>query len=197
VGNILTRNQGHRWSRSQIEALKGEQLAELFADRERTLTVESSLKVLGVLDHQIAAIEKQIKSRLRQDPSYRLLETVYGIGEILAMTIRLETGDVGRFPQVGNYVSYCRCVGSQRLSNDKKKGENNRHNGNKYLAWAYVEAAYGAARFYPQVRSYVEKKTAQSNHALALKALAHKLARACYYVMRDQVPFEPSRLFGS
>ena len=105
-----------------------------------------------MLDHQIAAIEKQIKSRLRLDPSYRLLETVYGIGEILAMTIRLETGEVGRFPQVGDYASYCRCVGSQRRSNDKKKGENNRHNGNKYLAWAYVEAAYGAARFYPQVR---------------------------------------------
>jgi transposase len=197
VGNILTRHQGHRWSRPQIERLTEEQLEQLFADRERTLAVESSLRVLGVLDHQIAAIEKQIKSRLRLDLSYRLLETVYGIGEILAMTIRLETGEVGRFPQVGDYASYCRCVGSQRRSNDKKKGENNRHNGNKYLAWAYVEAAYGAARFYPQVRCYVEKKTAQRNHALALKALAHKLARACYYVMRDQVPFEPARLFGS
>jgi hypothetical protein len=109
----------------------------------------------------------------------------------------LETGEVGRFAEVGDYVSYCRCVDSRRLSNDKKKGENNRRNGNKYLAWAYVEAAHYAARYYRQPQRFVARKTAEKNQALALKALAHKLARACYYVLRDAVEFEPVRLFGS
>ena len=169
----------------------------MFADRERALAVESSLAVLAVLEEQIGAIEKQVKSRVQQDKPFQLLETVYGIGDILAMTLWLETGDISRFAQVGDYASYCRCVDSQRLSHEQKKGENNRHNGNKYLAWAFVEAAHYAARFYPRVRRYVERKTAQKNQTVALKALAHKLARACYYILRDQVPFEPARLFGA
>lgn len=113
------------------------------------------------------------------------------------MTIWLETGDIGRFAQVGDYASYCRCVDSRRLSNQKKKGENNRHNGNKYLGWAYVEAAHHAARCHDSVRRYVEKKSARKNRAVALKAVAHKLARACYYILRDHVAFDPVRLFGS
>ena len=150
-----------------------------------------------MLDQQIAAIEKQVLSRIRPEAGFQNLQTVYGIGPILAMTIWLETGDVGRFPQVGDYASYCRCVASTRISNAKKKGENNRYNGNPYLAWAFVEAATYAARYYRQAARFVERKTAQVNRTLAIKALAHKLARACYYVLRDQVRFEPARLFGS
>jgi transposase len=197
AGNILTRNQGGRFSRRGIEKLTPAELEQMFQDRERPLAVGTSLAVLSLLSEKIETVEKQVKSQVQPHRPFQLLETVYGIGDILAMTIWLETGDIGRFPQVGDYASYCRCVESRRISNKKKKGENNHRNGNRYLAWAYVEAAHQAARHYSQVHRYVEKKTAQRNHALALKALAHKLARACYYVMRDQVPFEPQRLFGS
>jgi len=197
VGNIITRNRGERVGGRQIQGMTGEEVRRIFPDRERALAVESSLAVMGVLEDKIGTIEQQVKKRVKGNRLYRLLETVYGIGEILAWTIGLETGEVGRFAQVGDYVSYCRCVDSRRLSNDKKKGENNRRNGNKYLAWAYVEAAHYAARFYRQPRRFVERKTAEKNQALALKALAHKLARACYYVLRDEVEFEPVRLFGT
>jgi transposase len=197
TGNILSRNQGRKNPREQVGQMTVEEARQLFPDRERTLAVESSLRVIEVLDQQIAAIEKQILSRIRPEAGFENLQTVYGIGPILAMTIWLETGDVGRFPQVGDYASYCRCVASTRISNAKKKGENNRHNGNPYLAWAFVEAATYAARYYRQAARFVERKTAQVNRTLAIKALAHKLARACYYVLRDQVRFEPARLFGS
>ncbi len=197
VGNIVTRNKGIRLSSGQLKELTLDQIGTMFADRERALAVESSVAVMGVLEKQIEAVEKQVHSRAKQHPAFERLETVYGIGPILAMTIWLETGDIGRFAQVGDYVSYCRAVNSQRLSNSKKKGENNRRNGNRYLAWAFVEAAHYASRFYPQVRRFVEKKTAQKNQALALKAVAHKLARVCYYILRDEVSFEPARLFGS
>ena len=197
TGNILSRNQGRKNPRQQVGKMTVEETRQLFPDRERTLAVESSLRVIEVLDQQIAAIEKQVLSRIRPEAGFQNLQTVYGIGPILAMTIWLETGDVGRFPQVGDYASYCRCVASTRISNAKKKGENNRHNGNPYLAWAFVEAATYAARYYRQAARFVERKTAQVNRTLAIKALAHKLARACYYVLRDQVRFEPARLFGS
>jgi transposase len=197
TGNIVSRNQGRTHSWPQLRQLTAAEGQPLFPDPERRLAVESSLRVIEVLEQQIASIEKQIQSRLRAETGFQNLQTVYGIGPILAMTIWLETGEIGRFPQVGDYASYCRCVTSRRMSNAKKKGENNRHNGNRYLAWAYVEAATYAARYYRQAAGFVERKTAQVNRTLAIKALAHKLARACYYVLRDGVVFEPTRLFGS
>jgi transposase len=83
---------------------------------------------------------------MRSQPERRWLKTVPGIGEILAVTIRLETGPIARFASVGHFASYCRCVESQRLSNGKVKGKGNTKNGNKYLGWAFVEAANFAIR---------------------------------------------------
>ncbi len=121
--------------------------------------------------------------------------SVAGVGEILALTVMYETGDIRRFPAVGNYASYCRCVDSRRLSHGKKKGEGNKRNGNRYLSWAFVEAANFAVRFEPQARRFFERKRAKKNRALAIRALANKLARASYFVMRDQKPFNPALLF--
>ena len=125
-----------------------------------------------------------------------MLKTVAGVGHILGWTIRLETGPIDRFASAGKYVSYCRGVGSQHLSNGKTKGRGNRKNGNPYLAWAYVEAAHFAIRSYPPVRRFYERKQARTHRVVALKAVAHKLARASYYVMRDQVPFKMDLAFG-
>jgi transposase len=107
----------------------------------------------------------------------------------------LEVGDIGRFREVGNYASYCRCVRSTRISNGRIKGEGNRKNGNKYLAWAYVEAAHFAIRDYPEANRYYHRKVAGTNKVVAIKAVSHKLARASYYIMRDQVEYDPSKLF--
>jgi len=97
--------------------------------------------------------------------------------------------------KVGNYSSYCRCVKSERLSNGKKKGSGNTKNGNKYLSWAYVEAAHHAKRSYPYAQRFFQRKKAQTNGIVAVKALSNKLCRASYYVMRDQVPFDQEKLF--
>jgi transposase len=82
------------------------------------------------------------------------------------------------------------------VSNGKKKGENNRKNGNKYLAWAYVEAANFAIRYHDPVKRFYQRKKAKTNGVVAIKAVAHKLARASYYVMRDRVAFDVNKAFG-
>jgi transposase len=103
---------------------------------------------------------------------------------------------MSRFAAVGNFVSYCRCVDAQRLSNGKKKADNNGKNGNRYLAWAFVEAAHYAIRFYPEARSFYDRKAAKTKAVVAIKAVAHKLARAAYHVLRDQQPFDPKKAFS-
>jgi len=108
----------------------------------------------------------------------------------------LETGDIRRFPTVGNYASYCRCVKSTKISNGKRKGQGNVKNGHPYLEWAYMEAAQFAIRFSPTVQRFYQRKQAKSHLMIARKAVAHKLARACYYMMRDLVPFNVHQAFG-
>src|ERR1700731_3430927 len=106
------------------------------------------------------------------------------------MTILLETGEISRFSKVGNYSSYCRCVASKRMSNEKKKGENNRKNGNTYLGWAFIEASNAAIKNYPEIKKYYQRKLTKTMRVVALKAIANKLSRACYFILRDGVPFD-------
>ncbi len=150
---------------------------------------------MKALTEQIKVVEQAVLRQVKLDPRYVCLLSIDGIGKILALTIMLETGALERFTKVGNYTSYCRCVGSEKLSNGKKKGKGNTKNGNKYLAWAYVEAANFAIRYNERAKRFYQRKAAKRNRVVALKAVAHKLARASYYVMRDQVPFDSEKLF--
>jgi len=148
------------------------------------------------LKEQVKTIEHSIIKQVKLRKEYQELTNIDGIGIILALTIMLETGCINRFDKVGNYASYCRCVNGARYSNGKKKGSTNSKNGNKYLAWAFVEAANFAIRYNTTVKSYYQKKLAKTNRTIAIKTVAHKLARACFYVLRDQVPFDVRRAFA-
>src|SRR6476620_8763353 len=198
VQNIMARNTGASFSVKRIQELTKQELTTLLAEETQVRAVTSSLVVLDCLQQQIKTLEKTVHKRLYHTPSYEQLLTVQGIGTILAQTITLETGAISRFPTVGNYASYCRCVDSKKISNGKRKGTGNVKNGNPYLAWAYMEAAQFAMRFQPEDQRFDQRKLAKSrnNTVLARKAVAHKLSRACYYMMRDLVPFEATKAFG-
>lgn len=144
---------------------------------------------------QIEVLEKSILAQLKANPNFNLIKTIPGIGPILGMTILLETGGIKRFPTAGDYSSYCRCVESKRISNAKKKGENNRKNGNMYLGWAFIEASNAAIRFYPEIKKYYQRKLNKTMRVVALKTVANKLSKATYFILRDGVPFDMKKLF--
>jgi transposase len=195
--NILTRNLGRKMSVNDVKAVKEDRVSPLLEKNEDlALAGRVSKDLMDHLTHQIFKIEWVVQKKVALKPEYRYLPGVFGVGKILSLTIMLETGTISRFPTVGDYVSYCRKVPSQWMSNGKWKGSGNRKNGNKYLAWAYSEASEFARRLYPEARAYYQRKMQKTNAAVAHSALAHKLARAAYYVMRDHVPFEPHKLFG-
>jgi transposase len=198
VHNIMVRNTGVRLSGKRLRELTKQELEGLLPEVEQVLAVTSSLAVLDCLSHQIKTLEQTVHKRLKHTPAYEQLLTVDGIGTILAQTITLESSDMGRFPTVGNYASYCRCVNSTKISNGKRKGQGNGKNGNPYLGWAYMEAAQFALRLNARAQRFYQRKLAKSNNntILARKAVAHKLARACYYIMRDLVSFDAIKAFG-
>ncbi len=164
-------------------------------DANVKLALSSHLSMVRAYSQQIRTLEKVTVQQLRESPELDRLKTVPGIGDILAQTIWLETGDIERFKGPGQFASYCRCVSSRRESNGKKKGENNRKNGNKYLAWAMIEAANFAIIHSEKAKRYYQKKTAATHILVARKALAHKLARACYWMLKRQKPYDEKRLF--
>ena len=61
--------------------------------------------------------------------------------------------------------------------------------------WAYVEAAIFAVRYNAKAHGFYQSKKAKTNGIVAIKALSNKIARASYYIMRDQVPFDEGMLF--
>ena len=131
----------------------------------------------------------------RELPSYAKLTTLPGVGKILGMTISMEVGEIKRFAGPGEFASYCRTVEAKRISNQKKKGENNSKCGNKYLAWAFVEAANFARRS-PECLAWFNRKAAKTNKILAIKALACKLAKAAWYLMAEETDYDSKRMFG-
>jgi len=199
VQNLFARNRGTSMNANEVKRLDFERLFQLLDNETLVLAVAANVVVMRAQQQMIGLIEKVAQRQVKQyagSEDYQHLRTVNGIGEILGMTILLETGEIGRFERAGNYVSYCRCVDSKRVSNGKKKGQGNRKNGNKYLAWAFVEAANFAVRFEPRIRRFHQRKSARTKPVIATKSVAHKLARACYYILRDKVDFDIDRAFG-
>ena len=196
VQNLLARNRGESLSANAVKRLSSETVDQLLSEPYLALAVNSNLGVINALDEQITVLEKTIKAHIKPSATFQFLLSVSGIGDILGLTILLETGEIRRFASVGQYASYCRCVGSERISNGKRKGRGNRKNGNRYLAWAYVEAAHFAVRYNAQIKRYYQRKCSRSNTVVAIKTVAHKLARACYYILRDQVPFDVNKAFA-
>jgi transposase len=196
IENIMARQQAVKITSNVIKRMTAGDVDRMGLPADVGLAVQSNLAVIATLSAQIDLLEKRLQERVGERPDYVLLASVPGIGRILATIILLETGPIDRFAAVGNFASYARCVDSQRLSNGKKKGEGNTRNGNKYLAWAFVEAANFALRFCPEAKRFYERKKARTNTVVAIKALAHKLARACFHILKERKPFDVMRCFA-
>jgi transposase len=195
VQNLEQRNRGTKISSNEVKHLTGAHIAELYDNEDLALALTTTVKVIEVLTEQTKLLERAVLRKARLRDEFKPLLSVWGIGEILGLTIMYEAGDMNRFLTPGNFASYCRCVDARRFSNGKKKADNNAKNGNKYLAWAFIEAAHFAVRFYPEAKRYYDRKAAKVNAVVAIKSIAHKLARAVFHVLRDQKPFDPKKVF--
>jgi transposase len=197
IQNLVSRNTGGRISKVEIRRLDAHAVTGLCGgDETRMMALQSNLSVLSCLDQEIDRLEKAALARARLRPDFRTLLSAKGVGDILGLTIMYEAGSMERFQKVGQFASYARCVGSSRWSNGKKKGEGNRKNGNKYLGWAFLEAAHHTMRYSERIQRFYQRKKGRTNRVVAIKAVAHKLARAFYHMMKDQTPFDEARAFA-
>ena len=196
VSNLVARNLGAHAGGNAIKRWHDEDVDAMPLLAAQRLALKANLKVMACLDEQVKQLERHILAQAKLNPAYQSLTTVSGIGKTLALTIALETGDIGRFDGAGNFTSYARTVDSRRESNGKKKGAGNTKCGNKHLAWAFTEAAHFAVRYDETIRRWFQRKCSKTLQVVAIKAVAHKLARACFHVMKEGVPFDAARAFS-
>jgi len=195
--HMISRNCAVKVKTGDIKRLREDLVSPLLSrDEALLLAGQSSKEVIDCLTRQIDKIERWALKRLCREGVFIRLVTLPGVGDILGMTILLETGSISRFREVGNYASYCRKVSSQWTSNDKIKGRGNIRNGNRYLAWAFSEAAEHARRTNEACRKFYDRKLRQTNTKVAHNALAHKLARAAYYIIKDHVSYQEEKMFS-
>jgi transposase len=195
LGSMHVRETGVTLPRGAVHTMEPEDLLAAFPAPFAKIAATALDNLIDTATLEIKNIDAQALRAHRPTALFQRITRLDGIANILGMIISLETGSMDRFATAGDYASYCRTVPTRRESNGRKKGEGNAKNGNRYLAWAWVEAAQYARRFQPLARAWYDRKARATNKVVATKALACKLCKAGYYVMRDDAPFDAARLF--
>ncbi len=192
-----SRRTGTGLSANRFRQLSGAEIQSSIPDAIEQHALLAEISIWRAIDAQVRQVERWVLDELKASATLKALRSTPGIGAVLGMTIELETGEISRFGDVGDYVSYCRMVESKRISNGKQKGRGNAKCGKRNLCWAYIEAANFAVRHCEEARRWCDRKVAKSKlRVIAIKAVAHKLARSSYYLMRDGGVFDAKRAFG-
>jgi transposase len=193
--SLFQRTTGRAMDLSRLKGLSVKEAIGLYDHPANQLIAKVQREHIEQLDGSIKRIEKAVLGSARELPCYAKLKTLPGVGVILGLTITMEVGQIDRFKGPGNLASYCRAVKAQRLSNGKKKGDNNQKCGNRYLAWAFVEAANFARRSDGYCRRWFDRKAAKVGTVVATKALACKLVKAAWHVMAQSTDYDERRMF--
>ena len=167
-----------------------EGVAELFPDPEVRKIVRIDFAMIDAYDDILKVLEPDIEKR----PGTRrarplLLRSIHGVGPILGLVMLYEIHDINRFETVQDFASYCRLVKCAHESAGKKKGTGGAKIGNVHLKWAFSEAAVFFIRHNPPAKKLVENRAKIHGKGKAFSILAHKLARAIYYMLKNNVPF--------
>jgi len=193
--SLYTRTTGESLALSDVKKLEAKEAPKLYEHPANQLIAQVQAEHIQALGESIGRLEKAVLGYTRAIPLYEKLLTIPGIGRVLGMTITMEVGDIKRFKTDGDFASYARMVDARRLSNGKVKAENNQKCGNKYLSWAFVEAANFARRYDAHCRRWYDRKAGKTSKVIATKALGCKLAKAAWHIMTNQSNYEEKRMF--
>src|SRR5918994_823533 len=170
-------------------------VAERFADPAVQKSIEVDRALIGHYDELLRDIELSILKAAKQHDANTLylLRTVPGIGEILSLVLLYEIHDLQRFPRVQDFVSYCRLVKCARESAGKRYGTSGTKIGHAYRTWAFSEAAVLFLRNHPPGQKFLARLETKHGKGKALTVLAHKWARAVYYMLKRRTAFDMQR----
>jgi transposase len=161
----------------------------------------ANIERVELLTRQIKTFEKDLLAQVKTRPEFTNLKTIPGIGDILALTLLLEIGEISRFPKARQFASYCRVAPGCADSGDSHRRGRGNKQGNPYLKWALTQAAEYARRFDRQFADHFDavlrKHPGASGTIITHCIVAHRISFAVYHVLKDGVPYNPEKLFRS
>jgi transposase len=161
-------------------------------------SIAVDLEMIRTYDGILLQLEKSIiKLANNHDPvSYALLQTIPGVGRIIALIILYEIENIRRFASVQDFASYSRLVKCAKESNGKKCGSSGSKIGNAHLKWAFSEAAVLFLKGNDPAKKYLDRLTRNHGKSKALSILAHKLGRAVYFMLKNREAFDQNKLLN-
>jgi transposase len=167
-------------------------VAERFPEPAVQKSIEVDLTLIGHYDRLLTDLELDLvqTAKAHDAQTFYRLRSIPGVGKILALVLLYEIHDIRRFPRVQEFVSYCRLVKCAKESAGKRYGSSGKKIGNAYLKWAFSEAAVLFLRNNPAGQKYLTRLARKHGKGKALTILAHKLARAVYYMLKRHTAFD-------
>jgi transposase len=172
-------------------------VAERFADPAVQKNIEVDLAPITYYDALLRGVERPIVKTARHHDANTLylLHTVPGIGKILRLVLRYAIHEINRFPQVQDFVSYCRLVKCAKAAGGKRLGTAGATSGKTHLKWAFSEAAVVFLRDHPTAQKYLARLEKKHDKGKAVAILAQKLARAVYHMRKRNSAFNRETFF--
>jgi transposase len=174
------------------------QVAAHFPDAQVRKSIELDLAVIDCLDVQVADVELYLQRTVKvEDPqTYYLLQTIPGVGKILALVLLYEIHRIDRFADEGDFLSYARLVRCVHKSAGKQVGFGGKKIGNAHLKWAFSEAVCLLIRSCPAVKAWQQRQQKKHGPRKTLGILAARLGRTVYHMLRKGVAFDVRRFLG-
>jgi transposase len=156
------------------------------------------LAMVDQLDLAIGELELYLTRTAKVDDvqTYHRLQTVPGVGKILALILLYELHDVQRFRHAGEFLSYARLVRCVHESAGKKLGSGGKKIGNAHLRWAFAEAACLFLRCSERAKKWKQQQASRRGEGKALAVLAARLGRAVYHMLRKKEAFDETRFWN-
>jgi transposase len=189
----LTKKLAYAANRQELD------LARRFTDPSARRSAEADLALIDAYDEQIRSLELYLSRAAKVDDpqAYQRLLSVPGVGKVLALVLLYEIHDIRRFPSAGQFLSYARLVRCPPESAGKKKGTGGSRIGNAHLKWAFSEATCLLLRESEPAKRWLARREKRQGKARALGALAARLGRAVYHMLRRKEAFDRARFFAS
>jgi transposase len=173
-----------------------EGVQEHFPEPSVRKTIELDGALIDHYDKLLGEVELYITRTAKghDAQSFSRLQSVPGIGQILALLILYELHDMARFPRLPDFLSYSPLVKGAKESAGKRHGLSGKKIGNPQLKGAFSQAAVLFLRQNKPGQDSFAKLERKHGKGKALTVLAHKLARAVYYMLRREQAFDLTRL---
>jgi len=196
----LLQNGLYGFSQTAIKKLDAREICEMVTHPVIQADMFHELERIALYSREIEKTEKRVLDSVKNEPMLELLQTIPGVGKILALTIYFEAGQIERFGSAKQFCSYARVVpGIAQSSSVTRRGKGSKQ-GNPHLKWAFMQAAAIAVRFYPNVRKFrqthLARRRSKAKKLISMSIVAHKLAIGAYHVMKGKQPFRQEMMFA-